>query len=288
MSKSKYSKPLVLIVIFVVAIPMALFFGMREEEGFLNFFPIDSMGVQAAFLMIMIAVSAIIGVLMGYVLAPVYLFIHKTFIGRGQKYGIDIRPKHEEKKIKKKHKKKFEYTFRGFFPALMAMNIGLLFVFNSSVTYFLISDAGTGTPIAVLFILLMITNGIAISLFSGAWFLIDAGLVYTNREQVRNKNEPIEIKSVGGWYMNILKGYSGIGIIFAFYSFIMTMFNLYGGELHISLYLFFVPLPILVAIWSLPAILIMDKTWKQRKKYILKFAKKLDIIEIIDIEIITP
>ncbi len=286
---NKYTKPIIIIIAITIFLPIGLLVGMRNEEGILNLIP-GSMGLHAALLIWMIPLFAILGALMGYLTAPLFLFLHKTFIGRKQRYGIDVRPKDEEKQIKKKHKKKFEYTFRGFFPALMGMNFALSFVFNAALTSLLLADINiqTGYPIAMLFVMISVTNGIAFALFSGVWFLTDAGLVYTNREKVRGKNEPIEVKSVGGWFQNILKGYAGISVILSFITFVGIMFELYGSQLHFSMVMFLVPFPILIALWSLPAVLILDKTQKKRKKYVLKFAKKLDIMEIIDIDIKTP
>ena len=125
------------------------------------------------------------------------------------------------------------------------------------------------------------------ALFSPAWFLQDSGIVYTNKEKVRNTTKPIELKSVGGWYIGFLKGYTGISVIITFYSFVIELLSqLTGDQFHFSIPLFLLLLPILLCLWAMPAILLFELTREKRRKFVLKWANKLDITEDLNMEII--
>lgn len=50
-------------------------------------------------------------------------------------------------------------------------------------------------------------------MFAGAWTLYEAGIGYSNKEKVKDKGVFIETRSVGGWYLQFLKGYAGIGVL---------------------------------------------------------------------------
>jgi len=98
--------------------------------------------------------------------------------------------------------------------------------------------------------------------------------------------ELIEVRSVGGWFQNFLKGYAGISVIFALYISLFQGFSqpvpLFGKVL-VAIGLLFEP--IFFTLLGLPAIIIFDKTLDRRKNYMLKFAKKLRIIETMDLTI---
>jgi len=130
--------------------------------------------------------------------------------------------------------------------------------------------------------LLSITIGISMFLFSSVWFLIDAGIVYSNAEKVENKRDLVEIRSVGGWYLYFLQGFAGIGLAFSFYVFIITMIQrgfFKGPELPL-----FLILPLIITILSIPAVILLDITIENRIKYILKWAKKFGIIKHVQIK----
>lgn len=58
-----------------------------------------------------------------------------------------------------------------------------------------------------------------------------------------------------------------------------------GGEAHFSFYMGLIFIPLILVLLSVPAMFIMDLTWNHRKKVILKRARKMGAIEIVDIEI---
>ncbi|MFX0003797.1 MAG: hypothetical protein ACFE9C_08985 [Candidatus Hodarchaeota archaeon] len=45
----------------------------------------------------------------------------------------------------------------------------------------------------------LFTIGIAMALFSPIWFLLDAGISYSNQKKVENTEKLVESKSVGGY-----------------------------------------------------------------------------------------
>lgn len=283
MSIKKYTIQLFIILFFVVVMPIGMSISMGSV-GFSKLIPVDHLGFQSAFVFFMIAISAIIGgVLIGYLLAPLFLIIHKKLIGGKMIYGIQNRPEPE----------KFKGNFKAFFPALMAVNFALMISLNIGLKNMIMSESYLATPgnenywpFIVFVMVLIITTGIAMALFSPVWFLIDAGIVYTNKEKVKDKSDPVELHSVGRWYMGFLKGYAGISVIISFYTFIVDLITEIGEDLHWSGPVLFPMMPFFVLVLSLPAIVILDMTKKRRKKFILNFARKLGISEEIDIEII--
>ncbi len=93
---------------------------------------------------------------------------------------------------------------------------------------------------------------------------------------MEKKNIPPEVRSVGGWYLYLLKGYAGISVIFSFYTIVSEYITVESGN--IGGIIFFLPLPIIIALFMLPAVILFDMTFEHRKKYILNFATKYGII----------
>lgn len=279
----KYLKQIIVILFFIVLMPIMMSIFM-EGVGFSKLIPVEHLGFQSAYVFFMITISAIIGgVLIGYLLAPLFLIIHKKFKGGRMIYGIQNRPEPE----------KFTGNFKPFFPALMAVNFGLMFNLNLGLKNMIMSESYLATPgsenywpFIVFVMLLIITTGIAMALFSPVWFLLDAGIVYTNKEKVKDKSDPIELHSVGGWYMSFLKGYAGISVVISFYTFLVELITVIGADLHWSGFILFPLMPFFVLVLSLPAIVILDMTKKRRKKFILNFARKIGISDEYDIDIV--
>jgi len=104
-------------------------------------------------------------------------------------------------------------------------------------------------------------------------------------EKVRNTTNPIEIRSVGGWYMGFMKGYAGISVIITFYSFVVELLNQITPEqFHFSIPLFLLLLPLLLSLWAIPAVLLFELTREKRRKFIWKWANKLDITKDLNME----
>ena len=95
------------------------------------------------------------------------------------------------------------------------------------------------------------------------------------------KIDPVEVRSVGRWYISFLKGYAGIGVIFSFYTFALKNYTHLG--MGIILLLVF---PFLITCYALPNMLILDITRKHRREFILKRANNLGIVgDIITIDV---
>ncbi|MCK4381589.1 MAG: hypothetical protein KAW51_10655 [Candidatus Lokiarchaeota archaeon] len=170
----------------------------------------------------------------------------------------------------------------------MAANFSLLLIFSPTIMDFPLFSGfyiEWSDIVLLFFILSSITIGVAMALFSAAWTIMDVGIVSTNKEKVENKRDPVELKSVGGWYLAFLKGYAGISALIALYTFIIDLIDIYGSEVHYSVIMIFAILPLIIAIWIIPAIIIFDKTYEKRKKYVLKFSKKIGIKQEIHMKI---
>ncbi|MFX1535289.1 MAG: hypothetical protein ACFFDI_13780 [Promethearchaeota archaeon] len=256
-------------------------------------FPIDSVGLDIPpevlamdlFLLFcaMLPLSALIGGLLGFILAPMYLFIHQKTIGRKVVYGIE----------EQAHGPTFNKTFQAFFPALMAINFAMILV-SPNIMAFILRPEQIQSPEYVNSFLpsflgiLLLTLGIAMVLFSPTWFLSDAGLVYLNREKVEGKGQPVEARTVGGWYHYLLRGYAGIGVLLSYYQFLSVIIT----EIEYvsptdaavqAVVLISVPtillllLPIFLALLTIPAIILLDIMKPFRIDYVRKIAKKLGI-----------
>jgi len=278
MSISKIKKYRVQIISTIIIIFMnSIIPGLASDDPFTTLIPVNSMGFQLSILFWSYVVGAIVGVLLGFILTPLFLIIHKKIIGRNMIYGIQERPEPE----------KFKGTFKAFFPALMALNFALMYVFNDAIIAFLriTADPGIAWAIISLFMILVVTFGLAITLFAPAWFLLDAGIVYSNKEKVRDTTNPIEMRSVGGWYMGLMKGYAGISVIFAFYSFVVEILNqIPQDQFHYAQPLLLLLLPLLLSLWSIPAVLLFEFTREKRRKFVWKWANKLNISKDLNLE----
>ena len=105
--------------------------------------------------------------------------------------------------------------------------------------------------------------------FSPVWFLEDAGVVHTNKEKVKDESDSTEIRSVGGWYLYLLKGYVEISVFITFYEFFggLTITIGANNELVIMTIMFFVFWPIILLLITLMmglGILALDITFDKR------------------------
>ncbi|MFX0062323.1 MAG: hypothetical protein ACFFC7_09070 [Candidatus Hermodarchaeota archaeon] len=148
-----------------------------------------------------------------------------------------------------------------------------------------------GITIVTFIALLMFTFGIAMMLFSSVWFLLDTGNVYSNKEKVENENldQPIEGRAGGGWYLGLLKGYAGIGVIFSYYQLVFLFFlegsseGLVLSPIMIVNILIWFPLMLIIAIAAIPALILLDLIKEHRINYIRNWANRLGITENVEI-----
>ncbi|MFX1594051.1 MAG: hypothetical protein ACFFCL_15280, partial [Promethearchaeota archaeon] len=176
--------------------------------------------------------------------------------------------------------------FKGFFPVLFAMNLGIILMNNQIIQELVLKPAYITGSLNAQFLtfagLLPIVIGIGLGLFSPVWFLLDAGIVYSNRLKVKGTSKPTEVRSVGGWYLSLLKGYAGISMIISFYTFLsMIIQSLITSSDELFRWILIAGLwpvlPFLLAIMVLIGVILLDKTFNHRKRFILKWAKKLGI-----------
>jgi len=273
MSEISYKKHL--IVFSIILGFLLLLTILVDSPGYTQLLP-NHMGFQISYIFWMSAIAGIIGALfIGYLLAPVFLIVHKYTVGIRMKYGIQERPKPSKIKI----------GFKAVFPALMAINLALMFsqfIWVQDIVLmpnYALEHGGKNAgqvPLVTLATILPLMFGIAMGLFSPIWFLLDGGIIFTNKEKVEGLRDPIEVRSVGGWYSYILKGYAGIAIIVAYIIFANNMMAL----VEFNPGLFLIPLlPFLLMVMGVPAFILLEITAEQRKKYILTIAKKLGITE---------
>jgi len=234
------------------------------------------------FLIIFILISifsTIGGIFLGYLFGPLYLWIHEKLIGRKMLYGI--RNKSNSEKLR-------GVFIMLFFPALMVMNFSFLLHDNPLIIDIILipSTPDQLTRILVITWLFPWVSIIALGLFSGAYFLNDSGIIYSNKNKVRDDPRPIELRSVGNWYIQFLKGYAGIAVLLNLYELISGFVYLLGDPsmliAGVIFFIFWPFMPFFIAFLMIPAVIGLDLTFDKRKKYMLKYAKKRGIIEMIN------
>ncbi|MHA2185609.1 MAG: hypothetical protein ACXADU_18170 [Promethearchaeota archaeon] len=245
--------------------------------------PFNNYHIEFPLTVIITIVSCIVGSYsMGFVLGPALLYLHKKILGRKLKYGIQ----------EKRNTIKFKKTFRGFFPMLMAINFALIIVQDENLALLFIEEAQLQIPglgyVFAIFVMVMVFSGVTMGIFSPIWFILDSGIVYIKKENKDLSNKLIEVRSVGGWFLILLKGYSSISIIFTF-GFFMLQQVAYAtkGELYFEWYIILLIvglflIPIFFSLLALPSIIFLDKLYEKRRNYMLKFAKKIGIVDSVD------
>jgi hypothetical protein len=285
MGFSKYSKPTSIFSIYIVLFGLlAGFYFYLATPSLTPLLPDVNKGGQIGIMFFIVyPLASILGAVVGgYVLSPLYLFLHKKIIGRKMTYGLQEKPNNTT----------FHKTLQGFFPTLIALNFALMLAPLPLVYQAIIAPIYWGAPgentFAALLTLLMAFIGISAFIFSPIWFLLDGGIIYTNKEKVKYKDKPFEVKSVGGWYLFIMKGYAGISVIIEysifFGIFLRQMFTLMPHDVIITL-IVLIPFPITLTFVFIPAIIILDLFKENRKKYIRKCAKKFGISDILEVTI---
>ena len=285
MKKLRYKKPIILFLVYLTILS-ALFLTLMPPFVGVDLYPLVYGKGAIEWLLIMVVfwpLAAFIGgFFFGFLLIPIFLFIYKKTIGINMIYGIQEVPKSKE----------FKKSFRGLFPALMAINFSLMLSSNDELIESVVITFNLPSVMVVLLALLIFsipTIGIAMALFAPVWSLLDAGIMYSNKEKIekKNKEEALEGRTLGGWYMHVLKGYSGISTIVSYYFLILIFFRWIGraGEIVsidrwiqiiISSFVFF-PLMFLIAIAAIPTVILLDITKKYRIRYVKKWANRFGI-----------
>ncbi|MFX1575510.1 MAG: hypothetical protein ACFFB0_22465 [Promethearchaeota archaeon] len=273
---------------FILIAILSNILGNAIRTNLTIYIPINNLLVELALIFILILpVSGLIGLLVGgYVLSPIIMFLHKKLLGSKLHYGIQ----NESKKVSEKM-----FT-RALFPILMAINISTIFITQPLVERILPVDTvnviggsqGLSSLLSLLAesVLLMLTFGIALFLFSPVWFLKDSGIIYSDRKQVQQSQEMFTIKSIGDWFRTILKSYAGIGAIVTYtliiYNFVNVLIESMGDPrfiLNIPSIMLWIGLPFYLILSLIPTLICSDLIKNHRIKYIRRIGKNLGITQ---------
>jgi hypothetical protein len=277
----KYKRALIyfaIYCIFWIGISIALSLLTGKGDDLTKFLPISDMGIETAVIaIVLLPLSSLIGLFIGfYGFSPLFLYIHKRIFRSKAEYGIYNRPEF----------KKFKFFSSGLFSALMAINFSLFLL-----TPGIVSLSVGGTPDSqddyakTFVVLLVVTFVIATILFSTTWFIKDSGILYSNKNHLDKTNNPPEIRSIGRWYGQFLKGYAGVSVIFSYFEFIaIFLVETAGiGDLFPILLAIFIPFPFFMIIPYIPTLIISDVIKEHRNNYIRNYARKLGIIKPVEI-----
>ena len=264
----------ILKVLFKPAVPIAL----------TRFLPPDDILLELGFIFIIILpLSALIGLIIGgYLITPIILYIHKRIYGSKMYYGIQVEQKSEKLKLFSK----------SIFLVLMAINLSSIFLTPTVLRFILSTDALTAfnvnIPTLTRFfgevILLPITFGLATLFFSSVWFLKDSGIIYSNKQKIKNSNESIVLRSIGDWFQTILRSYAGIGALITYilvvHDFITKYTENFGAPenvVNIPSLILWLGMPIYLVISSIPALIVNNSIKKKRINYVRKIGEKIGI-----------
>lgn len=222
--------------------------------------------------------SIIAFIIGGYLFTPFLLFLHKKVLGKNLSYGIRNSNK----------PKIFKRAFiNSIYPSLLAFNLGILLSDQSNIHSIIFDSSFQTTPLVIrqiltLVILLPLISSIGIAAFSAVYFLLDSGLEYSNKNKrkVLDGSYPIELRSVGGYYLYFLKGYAGLSVIIGIFQLIIDyIFTLQEtGFLIFLVNLMIWPfMPFIIALFMSPVFIIKDFSFDKRKRFTQKWAEKLHL-----------
>ncbi len=285
MTFSKYLKSLIIFIFSIVIVFIINFLLLGTAPGFIILLS-TSMSVDSLIINLLTVFSAIIfGYFFGYILGPLFIFIHKKTVGRNMVYGI------EEKPLTKKFK---GYFIKALWPALFSINIALILASYPKVTD-LITSVPTPdlesplAPWATFIAILPITTAASLIVFSPVLHLIDSGIIYHNKDKTRDMYDSTEVRNIGSWYNTLLKGYAGIAVFYNYFSFFYNMIELMASSPDltsgIASIFTLATYPILITTLIIPTIIVLDKTREKRRTYLLKKVKKFQIEQPMEIEI---
>jgi len=291
----RYRKALIIIIAYyVLLLGLLIYFNFSETYStrgkyFSPLIPSNDQYVEVGLILLVFApISALVGGLIGgYFLAPVFLFIHKNILGSKMLYGIQNRPQPQT----------FKKMMRGYYPSLLAVNISSIIIFSAPWIFDLILNKELmelGGPVHTqiyvpgFLVLLMFTMGLGTLVFSPTWFLIDAGIVYSNEERVAGTDQPVEGRAVGGRFTDFLRGYAGIGVIFSYIQFLSIYISqqqiIPPNPVDVAVFLmFFFGLPIFLLIAVIPSLIILDITKEHRIRFVRNFAEKMGITDFVKV-----
>ncbi|MBD3194428.1 MAG: hypothetical protein GF317_05185 [Candidatus Lokiarchaeota archaeon] len=283
MKLSRYKKHIILFLVAYLVFTLPFiplnFIADGGAERMTMILPFDTLILQIMAIILFIPLGALLGGFApGYLFAPLMLFFYKKTIGFRMEFGIQERKKPD----------KFKGTWKGTYPALLAVNIALIIGLTTFARDFVVTPEYVGAgdmskslwPLVAFTSLIPFTTALSFGIFSPVWFLSDSGIVFTNKKKVKGTIDPIEVRSIGSLYHYILKGYAGIGVLISYIMFFFDIVNRYDDYSNPGFIItaILLPLiPILIALLSIPSIMLLDFFLNSRRKFMRNFAKRLGI-----------
>jgi len=279
MSISYYKKPLIILAITFLFAALLLLISTPDSTPQTPLIIFDDANIENDLLIIIYPLSGILGTfILGYVLAPIFMFIHVKIFGRKLEYGFQ--------EVEKPPK--FNKTFRGFFPILLSINITLILASNQDLMNIILypdHQVSEGiNSIGVIF-LLMFTIGIGLGLFSAVWLINDAGIVYSNRKKIKGTDKNFEVRSMSSFLHNIIKGYAGISVIINFAEYVFFYAVNFETEGLVENVIYQIIIPFLLTFINLLPVMLFDMNRDTNKRYIRKIARKVGIVDTFEISI---
>ncbi len=291
----KYIKPIFLFILYEISLlvifnALGTYFPDMYDYTLSPFIPSDNIVYEELILCnFLIPLSGLGGFLVGgYVLAPIILYLHKKFFGTNLTYGIQQKEKVRDISV----------FHKAFFPVMLAINIASTILISSEglvsdlilapvLGTFESTSSGQALRKALTLLLLFpIAFSISMFVFSSVWFLKNSGIVYSNEKEVESLSEPWVIRSVGGWFHTILKGYAGVGVIINFTTFLIasiTSIVVSVGDvvLWLTVILWFVGI-FLLLLAAVPSLILNELIRKKSANFVQKYAYKLGINHIVE------
>ncbi|MBY9005823.1 MAG: hypothetical protein KGD63_03610 [Candidatus Lokiarchaeota archaeon] len=226
---------------------------------------------------ILYILSPFLGYGLTYIVSPLFLRLHKFIFRKKHQYGIEDRPNNKDLKFN---------FIRLFFPALLTINLALILSKLDVIRELIIEPSIIENAddiiitMMVMIPLMGICAVISIVLFSAIYFLIDTGIIFTNKKYIENRPINTKVQSIGSWFLYILKGYSGISIILVFYEFYANIFysvDLIDPITVFGIIILWPMMPFLITGVFIPLLPLLQRNFENRKQSLLKKARKMGI-----------
>ncbi|MBN1216785.1 MAG: hypothetical protein JXA99_15260 [Candidatus Lokiarchaeota archaeon] len=230
----------------------------------------------------------------GFILAPIFLYIHKKIIGKKLLYGIQEKPTPT----------KVKFFGKGFFPIMFALMLATSFytkfltddiiniIYSPEFRAFLMStntEEVQLSNIVSLVVTLPWTFAISMFLFASIWFLKNSGIIYSNEMKVKSISEPFIVRSVGGWFHTVIKGYAGIGVIATYFTIILNLISTYLEDNQFQYVIIalvvWILLLIMILLATIPGLIFNEMIRHKSGNYVRKHGAKLGIVEFAEIKL---
>ncbi len=255
-------------LIFAVLMSLA---SSNSGDPLFTYIPIPGAVTGVLILFVLVIVCALVGVLVGTLLSELFLVIHYKFLGKKLDYSIqEIPDPNYDTKI-----------ISALFPTLLCISVGISISKNATIQELVLTEYARTSPdmfrtdIMTSIGLLPLTIFLGFLIFVPIWVILKSGIVFSNKPKVEKNGLPVEIMSVGTWFVYLLKGYAGLGALIGFISFTSDALANESSD-PISLALFYI-VPIFVFAFSMPALLLYEQMQKKRVQSLQEKARKLNI-----------